>query len=51
MRVKIGENVGAGSSSVAEDISVYDERKKLLKAVYQKWELKLLKQTEFYHTR
>ena len=29
MRFKVGENVGEGSSSVAEDVSVYDERKKI----------------------
>ena len=28
MRVKVGENVGEGSSSIAEDVSVYDARKK-----------------------
>ena len=30
MRFKVGENVGEGSSSVNEDVSVYDERKKLV---------------------
>ena len=30
MRFKVGENVGEGSSSVNEDESVYDERKKLV---------------------
>ena len=29
MRFKVGENVGEGSTSVAEDVSVYDERKKI----------------------
>ena len=29
MRFKVGENVGEGSSSVMEDVAVYDERKKL----------------------
>jgi hypothetical protein len=28
MRFKVGENVGEGSSSIMEDVSVYDERKK-----------------------
>ena len=28
MRFKVGENVAEGSSSIKEDISVYDERKK-----------------------
>ena len=30
MRFKVGENVGEGSTSVNEDESVYDERKKLV---------------------
>ena len=30
MRFKVGENVGEGSSSVNEDSSVYDSRKKLV---------------------
>ena len=30
MRFKVGENVGEGSSSVNEDVSVYDNRKKLV---------------------
>ena len=30
MRFKVGENVGEGSTSVAEDVSVYDERKKMV---------------------
>ena len=30
MRFKVGENVGEGSSSVNEDVSVYDQRKKLV---------------------
>ena len=50
MRVKVGENVGEGSSSIAEDVSVYDERKKMLKAIFLKWVLKLLKKKEFYPT-
>ena len=29
MRFKVGENVGEGSSSIMEDVSVYDERKKV----------------------
>ena len=32
MRVKVGENVGEGSSSIAEDVSVYDERKKIVES-------------------
>ena len=30
MRFKVGENVGEGSSSIVEDVSVYDERKKIV---------------------
>ena len=30
MRFKVGENVGEGSSSIMEDASVYDERKKIV---------------------
>ena len=30
MRFKVGENVGEGSTSVNEDVSVYNERKKLV---------------------
>ena len=30
LRFKVGENVGEGSTSVAEDVSVYDERKKIV---------------------
>ena len=50
MRVKVGENVGEGSSSIAEDVSVYDERKKIVDLIYLKWVLKLSKRKEFYHT-
>jgi len=32
MRFKVGENVGEGSSSVMEDVSVYDERVKIVNA-------------------
>ncbi len=56
MRFKVGENVGEGSTSVAEDVSVYDERKKivdsmkerkLLIVILQKWVQKLLKKKEY----
>ena len=30
MRFKVGENVGEGSTSIMEDVSVYDERKKIV---------------------
>ena len=50
MRVKVGENVGEGSSSVAEDVSVYDKRKKLSKVIFLKWVQKLLKKKECYLT-
>jgi len=32
MRFKVGENVGEGSSSIMEDVSVYDERVKIVNA-------------------
>jgi glutamate synthase domain-containing protein 1 len=32
MRFKVGENVGEGSSSIMEDVSVYDERIKIVNA-------------------
>ena len=39
MRFKVGENVGEGSSSVMEDVSVYDERKKIVDSYLKlKWE-------------
>ena len=37
MRFKVGENVGEGSTSVAEDVSVYDERKKIVDR-FNHWE-------------
>ena len=43
MRVKIGENVGEGSSSVAEDISVYDERKKVVESCLSEMGAKIIK--------
>ena len=30
MRFKVGENVGEGSSSIVEDVSIYDGRKKIV---------------------
>ena len=50
MRVKVGENVGEGSSSISEDVSVYDERKKSLNHIFQKWVQKLLKTKEYFPT-
>ena len=44
MRVKVGENVGEGSSSVAEDVSVYDNRKKLLKVILSEMGAKIIKE-------
>ena len=51
MRFKVGENVGEGSSSVMEDVSVYDERKKSLIKLYLRWVQKLLKRKELSLTR
>ena len=50
MRFKVGENVGEGSTSVAEDVSVYDERKKLLIVILMKWVQKLSKRKEYSPT-
>jgi len=33
MRFKVGENVGEGSSSIMEDVSVYDQKKKDCRSV------------------
>ena len=43
-RIKIGENVGEGSSSVAEDISVYDERKKVVDDCIKELGAKIVKE-------
>merc|ERR1712091_730542 len=44
MRVKIGENVGEGSSSIAEDVSVYDERKKIVESYLSELGAKIVKE-------
>ena len=44
MRVKIGENVGEGSSSAAEDVSVYDERKKIVENYLKDLGAKIVKE-------
>jgi len=44
MRVKIGENVGEGSSSIAEDVSVYDERKKIVESYLFELGAKIVKE-------
>jgi glutamate synthase domain-containing protein 1 len=36
MRFKVGENVGEGSSSIMEDVSVYDERKKNCRSIFSR---------------
>ena len=43
-RIKIGENVGEGSSSVAEDVSVYDQRKKEVDACINELGAKIVKE-------
>ena len=43
-RIKIGENVGEGSSSVAEDVSVYDQRKKEVDASINELGAKIVKE-------
>ena len=44
MRFKVGENVGEGSSSVNEDESVYDERKKLVDSMLSDLGAKITKE-------
>ena len=44
MRVKVGENVGEGSSSIAEDVSVYDERKKIVESYLSEMGAKIVKE-------
>ena len=43
-RIKIGENVGEGSSSVAEDVSVYDERKEEVDSCIKELGAKIVKE-------
>ena len=50
MRFKVGENVGEGSSSIMEDVSVYDERKKIVDETIKNWVQKLLKKREHFPT-
>ena len=44
MRFKVGENVGEGSSSIMEDVSVYDERKKVVDQTLAELGAKVLKE-------
>ena len=44
MRFKVGENVGEGSSSVMEDVSVYDERKKIVDETLAEMGAKIVKE-------
>ena len=44
MRFKVGENVGEGSSSVMEDVSVYDERKKIVDSYLSELGAKIVKE-------
>jgi hypothetical protein len=44
MRFKVGENVGEGSTSVAEDVSVYDERKKIVDSYLGEMGAKIIKE-------
>ena len=47
MRIKVGENVGEGSSSIAEDVSVYDERKKVVESYLSEMGAKIVKNESF----
>ena len=44
MRFKVGENVGEGSSSIMEDVSVYDERKKIVDQTLNELGAKIVKE-------
>ena len=44
MRFKVGENVGEGSSSIMEDVSVYDERKKIVDQYLSELGAKIVKE-------
>ena len=44
LRFKVGENVGEGSSSVAEDVSVYDKRKKIVESYLSEMGAKIIKE-------
>ena len=44
MRFKVGENVGEGSSSIMEETSVYDERKKIVDQYLSEMGAKILKE-------
>ena len=44
MRFKVGENVGEGSSSIVEDVSVYDGRKKTVDKYLSEMGAKIIKE-------
>jgi glutamate synthase domain-containing protein 1 len=44
MRLKVGENVGEGSTSIMEDVSVYDERIKVVNAKMKELGAKVIKE-------
>ena len=44
MRFKVGENVGEGSSSIVEDVSVYDGRKKIVDQYLSEMGAKIIKE-------
>ena len=44
MRLKVGENVGEGSTSIMEDVSVYDERIKVVNSKMKELGAKILKE-------
>ena len=46
MRFKVGENVGEGSSSIVEDISVYDGRKKIVDQYLSEMGAKIIKEEQ-----
>ena len=44
MRLKVGENVGEGSTSIMEDVSVYDERIKVVNSKMKELGAKIIKE-------
>ena len=49
MRFKVGENVGEGSTSVSEDVSVYDERKKIVDSYLSELGAKVVREDRILH--
>ena len=50
MRFKVGENVAEGSTSVKEDVSVYDARKKQVDIFLKELGANIVKEERILHT-